>query len=63
MDAYLHIRTRIEVLRGYLERQIIKAGVKVELGLEATAEKIQAFKPDIVVFAAGGLPFTPLDSK
>jgi pyruvate/2-oxoglutarate dehydrogenase complex dihydrolipoamide dehydrogenase (E3) component len=52
-------KDRIEVLRGYLERQIIKAGVKVELGFEATAEKIQAFKPDVVVFAAGGLPFTP----
>jgi hypothetical protein len=36
-----------------------KAGVKMELDFETTAEKIQAFKPDILVFAAGGLPFTP----
>jgi len=42
-----------------LERQMAKAGVKMELDFETTAEKIQAFKPDILVFAAGGLPFTP----
>lgn len=52
-------KDRIEVLRRYLERQVIKTGVKVEVGFEATAEKILAFKPDAVVFATGGIPFTP----
>jgi 2,4-dienoyl-CoA reductase-like NADH-dependent reductase (Old Yellow Enzyme family)/thioredoxin reductase len=52
-------KDRIEVLRSYLERQVIKTGVKVELNFEATAEKISLFKPDAVVFATGGIPFTP----
>jgi 2,4-dienoyl-CoA reductase-like NADH-dependent reductase (Old Yellow Enzyme family)/thioredoxin reductase len=52
-------KDRIEVLRSYLARQVRKTGVKVETGFEGTADKIIAFKPDIVVFATGGLPFSP----
>lgn len=43
----------------YLASQIRKAGVKVELGKEATAESITEFQPDVVVVATGSSPFIP----
>jgi mycofactocin system FadH/OYE family oxidoreductase 2 len=38
------------------KEQVDKAGVRVEFGTEATAEKILAAKPDAVVVATGSLP-------
>jgi 2,4-dienoyl-CoA reductase-like NADH-dependent reductase (Old Yellow Enzyme family)/thioredoxin reductase len=43
----------------FQERQIRKAGVKVELRREATAEEIRAFAPDTVVVATGRKPIKP----
>jgi 2,4-dienoyl-CoA reductase (NADPH2) len=43
----------------YLERQVKKLGVMVKTGKEADAALIEAEKPDAVVIAAGGVPFTP----
>jgi 2,4-dienoyl-CoA reductase (NADPH2) len=43
----------------YLERQVRKAGVRICLGTEATADLIEREKPDAVVIAGGGLPATP----
>jgi 2,4-dienoyl-CoA reductase-like NADH-dependent reductase (Old Yellow Enzyme family)/thioredoxin reductase len=52
-------KDRIEVFRKYLESQVKKAGVTVEVGFNGTKEKILAFKPDAVIFATGGTPFSP----
>jgi 2-enoate reductase len=43
----------------YMERQIVKLGVKVKLTKEATAEEIIAGNYDKVILAAGSLPFVP----
>jgi 2,4-dienoyl-CoA reductase (NADPH2) len=43
----------------YLKTQITKAGVKVELGKEATPESIQAMNPDAVILATGGVLTAP----
>jgi 2,4-dienoyl-CoA reductase (NADPH2) len=43
----------------YLENQIKKLGVKIHLGEEFTPAIADATKPDVVILAAGGLPFTP----
>ena len=39
----------------YFERQLKKLGVRVELSREADASEIEAAKPDVVFYAAGGL--------
>lgn len=52
----------MEMLRNqpnYHRRMMEKLGVKVKLGVEATAENIRAEKPDIVVIAAGARPILP----
>ena len=36
--------------------QVDKAGVKVELGVEATTEQVLADKPDVVIVATGSVP-------
>jgi 2,4-dienoyl-CoA reductase (NADPH2) len=46
-------------LLNYLKIQITKAGVKVQLGVEATAESIQAMNPDAVILATGGVLTAP----
>ncbi|BCJ94253.1 2-enoate reductase [Anaerocolumna cellulosilytica] len=43
----------------YMERQVVKLGVKVKLTKEATAEEIIAGNYDKVILAAGSLPFVP----
>jgi 2,4-dienoyl-CoA reductase (NADPH2) len=43
----------------YLKGQVVKAGVKVELGKEATVESIKAMKPDTVILATGGVLTSP----
>jgi 2,4-dienoyl-CoA reductase (NADPH2) len=49
----------LPVLSGYLERQIGKLGVKIELGQEADAALVEKIKPDVVFVAAGGVPVVP----
>ena len=46
-------------LINYLSTQLKKLGVKVELGREATVEKITQEKPDAVLIATGGEPIVP----
>lgn len=46
-------------LTRYLETQIKKLGVKVELGQELTAALVQELKPDAVIIATGAIPLTP----
>lgn len=43
----------------YLESQLAKLGVKVELGKAATHEVVAQLKPDVVILAAGGMPIVP----
>jgi 2,4-dienoyl-CoA reductase (NADPH2) len=43
----------------YLENQIRKLGVKINLGKEFTPSLAEALKPDVVILATGGLPFVP----
>jgi len=43
----------------YLESQLAKLGVKVELGRAATPEIVAQLKPDVVILAAGGMPIVP----
>jgi len=49
----------MSLLVKYLARQVEKAGVKVELGKEVTAELIKERKPDVVVLATGAVPIVP----
>ena len=46
-------------LIGWFKRQLKQNGVKVELGTEATPERIEALKPDAVVLATGGVLSAP----
>jgi 2-enoate reductase len=43
----------------YFSAQMNKLGVSVELGREATAERIRQFSPDVVILATGSTPFIP----
>ena len=43
----------------YLESQLAKLGVKVELGRTATPEVVEQLKPEVVILAAGGMPIVP----
>jgi len=43
----------------YLVNQVEKAGVKVEMNTDATAQIVSRKKPDAVVIAAGGSPVMP----
>ena len=38
------------------KEQVTKAGTKVQLGIEVTAEQVLAEKPDVVIVATGSLP-------
>ncbi len=43
----------------YMERQVIKLGVRIKLNKEATAENVLAGKYDKIILAAGSVPFMP----
>ena len=43
----------------YLKGQVVKNGVKLEMGKEASVASIQAMKPDTVVLATGGVLTAP----
>ncbi|MBN2569373.1 MAG: FAD-dependent oxidoreductase, partial [Deltaproteobacteria bacterium] len=49
----------LPLLIDYLEGQIRKLGVRIELGKEADLSVVERLKPDVVFVAAGGLPTTP----
>ena len=54
--------TEIEDLPGmsaYMERQIRKLGVKINLGQEFTPSVVDEIKPDVVVLATGGIAELP----
>ena len=43
----------------WFKRELKETGVKLELGAEATPERIQAMKPDVVILATGGILNSP----
>jgi 2,4-dienoyl-CoA reductase (NADPH2) len=49
----------LSLLINYLEGQIKKLGVKIELGKEADISVVERLKPDVVFVATGGVPTTP----
>ncbi len=49
----------LPLLIDYLERQIRKLGVRIELGKEVDLALVERFRPDVVFVAAGGLPTVP----
>lgn len=52
MDFKRDVRSQVD----YLERQLHKFDVKIEMGKEATIEDVKAFDPDFVVVATGANP-------
>jgi 2,4-dienoyl-CoA reductase-like NADH-dependent reductase (Old Yellow Enzyme family)/thioredoxin reductase len=52
-------KEEINNITRYFENQLPKLGVKVELGKKATPEIVERLKPDVVILAAGGIPFVP----
>jgi len=52
-------KDRIAPLYKYLEAQVAKLGVSIQLGKEATATAVAEFNPDAVVVATGVKPFVP----
>jgi len=49
----------IKDLVEYLKNQVVKLGVKIELGREATPALIKELKPDVVILAMGASPIIP----
>jgi 2,4-dienoyl-CoA reductase (NADPH2) len=49
----------IPAIAGYLERQIRRLGVTVELGKKFTAKTVDDIKPDAVILANGAVPAAP----
>jgi 2,4-dienoyl-CoA reductase (NADPH2) len=49
----------LPALIAYLERQVTKLGVKIELGKEADPSVVEKLRPDVVFVAAGGTPTVP----
>lgn len=43
----------------YFDTQMKKTGIEVELNTEATAETVEALKPDVVIVATGARPLIP----
>ncbi|MFH1381614.1 MAG: FAD-dependent oxidoreductase [Chloroflexota bacterium] len=52
-------KKEIGEFRGYLVREIDKAGIQVKLGNEASVQTMVGDKPDAVIIATGSVPFTP----
>jgi len=53
------LKSLIAKYRLWLERQVRKSGVKVQVGLEATAELVQEMHPDVIIVATGSVPSSP----
>jgi len=52
-------RRKVLWLRDYLDTQLRKFGVKIELGVEVTPSLVKEHKPDAVVVATGAEPIMP----
>ena len=52
-------KTEVEELRSWLECQVRKLSIKVELGTEFTSETAAKMQPDVVIVATGVHPFFP----
>ena len=57
--AVLPYKDRIAVFNQYLQTQLMRLGVHVQTGKEATLEAIRDFDPDAVVLATGIKPKVP----
>ncbi|HHX36409.1 MAG TPA: FAD-dependent oxidoreductase [Clostridiaceae bacterium] len=49
----------IDEYKEVLIRQAKNAGVKIEMGIDATPEVVKSYKPDRVLIACGGAPIAP----
>lgn len=49
----------IRYLVKFLSTQVVKAGVDIHLGKEATPEAVRAARPDVVIIATGARPLIP----
>lgn len=52
-------KQKYKYIINYLERQMKKHGVKIELGREVTLSLIGELKPDVIIVATGALPHIP----
>ena len=52
-------KDRIGPLTGYLETQVRKLGVKIQLGTKATASLVEQLNPEVLILATGVTTFTP----
>ena len=52
-------KERFKVYLEYLRTQVKKHGIKVQIGVEVTADLVEKEKPDAVVVATGGMPVVP----
>jgi pyruvate/2-oxoglutarate dehydrogenase complex dihydrolipoamide dehydrogenase (E3) component len=52
-------KDKVAELSQYLAWQVEKSGVSVSLGAEATVERIESMRPDVVVLATGSRPILP----
>lgn len=53
------LKQELSLLVKYLSVQVEKAGVRVELNSEVTAELVEKLKPDVVIVATGGTALVP----
>lgn len=54
-----YFKTDMHALMTWYKVQLIKAGVPVRYGREANHDNISAWKPDRIIWAAGGAPIMP----
>jgi 2,4-dienoyl-CoA reductase-like NADH-dependent reductase (Old Yellow Enzyme family)/thioredoxin reductase len=52
-------KERFKAYLEYLRTQAKKHGIKIQIGVEVTADLVEKEKPDAVVIATGGIPFLP----
>lgn len=52
-------KNNFSLLKPYLVGQLVKLGVEVNLNNEATEDTVLKLKPEAVIIATGGKPFTP----
>ena len=54
-----YFKRDMHALLTYYKVQLMKAGIPVRFGLEATHENVAAWHPDQIIWAAGGTPILP----
>jgi NADPH-dependent 2,4-dienoyl-CoA reductase/sulfur reductase-like enzyme len=59
LASLLPNKNRIEKFRKYLETQMKKADVKVEMSTELSLSMVEKIRPDAVILATGSSPLTP----